>query len=482
MIGINLILLQLFMIREFSIAVWSMELVILIITVAYFTGYSVGYFLSHRIPERWIRPWLLLVTVIHLPLVLFVRIIGAWLSRHNYDAAALPVVFGITALLLTSFYTVFLPRVIAGSGSTQRGVARAYSVELAGAAFGLALALVLGALWFEGIAVVYMISFIVMAWSLHYSRVVIASVTTLSTSVLLILFIANTKSIEYFYDDYYRWMKDPKVLYSAHSPYQRIDVIESHNGRSLYLNGLEYFNSEELESFNFFLSEMPARMIGARKPEALRSALVVGSGSMSSLHHLAPYVDEITTVEIDRMVSEAGKRFFAKYNRLNEVEDKWTLVIDDAKHFLSTTDKYFDLVVVDIPAPWYVQTGLLFTREFYELVKTRLEPDGILSVYVTQTVSLKRRKRISSQILAALLATFDDLVVVNAEDAPYGFVMAGDRLGFTQAQTRALIRKLKKYADFNVLNVRQVRSIVGNTPPASFDNLDIVWDINKGAF
>ena len=199
---------------------------------------------------------------------------------------------------------------------------------------------------------------------------------------------------------------------------------------------------------------------------------------MSSLQHVAPFASRITTVEIDPVVIEAGRRFFADYNRLEEVQEKWHLVIDDAKHFLSRTDDRFDLVIVDIPAPWYVQTGLLFTREFYGLAATRLNPGGMISVYLTETVTLRRPKRVSSQILAALVSEFDDLYVVDTAESPYGFAMAGDGLRFDRDDVIETIREVRPESRFRAYDHAQIKRLVGDTRPASYDNLDIVWDLN----
>ncbi len=479
--GVNLMLLQLVLIREFSIILWSTELVILIVTVAYFSGYSIGYFVSHRIPATWIRYWLLLVALIHLPLFLFVRIAGGWLKKSDLGEIAIPLVFVCTALFLTSFYTIFLPRIIADQGTGRTDIARSYSIELLGGAAAVVAAFLLGGWWFESIAVVYVSGFIIIAWCLSYSFWFIGSVAAIVLCTLFVSSRLDTFSMEYFYQSYYSHLRNPHLLHSEHTPYQRIDVLETQSRRSLYLNGLEYFNSDGLESFNYYLSELPATMLAKSSGISSNSVLIIGSGSMSSLQHLAPVFDDLTTVEIDAGVAKVGKFWFSQYNQIERISEKWSLEIDDAKHYLSTTGKTFDLIVVDVPAPWYIQTGLLFSQEFYALAKSRLSETGILSVYLTGNIRRDQAGSVQRQILAALLAEFEDLIVTNPQDAPYGFVIAGDNLLFSPLQVADEMLLSRPRGSFLTLGSYEIRKLVADTPPASFDNMSIVWSLNMRA-
>ena len=286
----------------------------------------------------------------------------------------------------------------------------------------------------------------------------------------------DKRSCEYFYSNFYSWFKGKaQVLFSGYSPYQKIEVLsDSEANKSLYLNGLEYFNPSDLEAFNFFLSELPARL---KQPS---SVLIVGSGSMSSVYHISPFAKEITTVEIDRKVYEVGRKYFKEYNHLDEIGN-WHLVIDDAKHYLKNTGKKFDLVVVDIPAPYYIQTALLFTKEFYAMVKDRLNPGGLISIYLCEKFSPKKKKFLSSRIVAAIDSVFNDFFIVNSHAAGYSFLMATDKFSFSKDKLADTIKLYRFEEGFLVFDKKQARAVVAGTEPASFSNLDIVLDLNLWA-
>ncbi|MCM3879470.1 MAG: hypothetical protein ND807_05115, partial [Vicinamibacterales bacterium] len=56
--------------------------------------------------------------------------------------------------------------------------------------------------------------------------------------------------------------------------------------------------------------------------------------------------------------------------------------IDDARHFLFTTREKFDAITSDPLDPWVKGAAMLYTREFFELVKEHLNPGGVVTLFV----------------------------------------------------------------------------------------------------
>jgi spermidine synthase len=59
-----------------------------------------------------------------------------------------------------------------------------------------------------------------------------------------------------------------------------------------------------------------------------------------------------------------------------------TVHLDDARHYLLTTDEMFDAITSDPLDPWVKGAATLYTREFFELVKSRLNPGGVVTLFV----------------------------------------------------------------------------------------------------
>ena len=78
-------------------------------------------------------------------------------------------------------------------------------------------------------------------------------------------------------------------------------------------------------------------------------------------------------VEIDPELSKIGKRYFDMNN------PRLRLYHEDARPFLRRTDARYDVISVDAYRQPYIPFYLT-TREFFELTRDRLTPDGVLVV------------------------------------------------------------------------------------------------------
>ena len=56
--------------------------------------------------------------------------------------------------------------------------------------------------------------------------------------------------------------------------------------------------------------------------------------------------------------------------------------LDDARHYLLTTDEKFDAITSDPLDPWVKGAAMLYTREFFEIVKSHLNPGGVVTLFV----------------------------------------------------------------------------------------------------
>jgi len=74
--------------------------------------------------------------------------------------------------------------------------------------------------------------------------------------------------------------------------------------------------------------------------------------------------------------------YFADYNFDVVRNSKVHVHIDDARHFLQTTGETFDAITSDPLDPWVKGAAMLYTREFFELLKSRLNPGGVVTLFV----------------------------------------------------------------------------------------------------
>ena len=170
-----------------------------------------------------------------------------------------------------------------------------------------------------------------------------------------------------------------RILFERESRYQFVQVVESRGVRRLYLNEGVAVHSVYRPStvltggeWDAFLA-VPAVL--DRQPRTLAVLGNAGGTIARAYGRFWPEVD-IDGVEIDPAVSEAAARYLGLHDnpRLHVVDA-------DARPFLRRTDKRYDLIFVDAYHQPYVPFYLA-TREFFELVRSRLAPGGVLALNV----------------------------------------------------------------------------------------------------
>jgi spermidine synthase len=114
------------------------------------------------------------------------------------------------------------------------------------------------------------------------------------------------------------------------------------------------------------------------------SVLVVGFGAGVTAGSFVPYpeVQRIVVCELERLIPSASGEFFAKenYNVLHDARTQ--IVYDDARHYVYTAPEKFDIITTDPIHPWVKGTSTLYSKEYYELVKSRLNPGGVVAQWL----------------------------------------------------------------------------------------------------
>jgi hypothetical protein len=72
--------------------------------------------------------------------------------------------------------------------------------------------------------------------------------------------------------------------------------------------------------------------------------------------------------------------------------------VTDGRNFLLTQSRTYDVISMEITSIWFAGAGSLYNREFYQLTRRRLAPDGVLQQWL-------QLHRISWMDVLAVLAT-----------------------------------------------------------------------------
>jgi spermidine synthase len=107
-----------------------------------------------------------------------------------------------------------------------------------------------------------------------------------------------------------------------------------------------------------------------------------GAGVTAGAVSVEPKLQSETIVEIEPLVPIVARDHFGEHN-FNVIKNpKVNVVIDDGRHFLMTTKQKFDGITSDPLDPWVKGAAMLYTREFFELVKEHLNPGGVVTLFV----------------------------------------------------------------------------------------------------
>lgn len=93
-------------------------------------------------------------------------------------------------------------------------------------------------------------------------------------------------------------------------------------------------------------------------------------------------VEQVTAAELIPEVVEASRRHFEPYvNGLFE-DPRAEVVVEDGRQYLLTTGERYDVIISDLFIPWQAGTGSLYTREHFELVRSRLREGGLFAQWL----------------------------------------------------------------------------------------------------
>jgi spermidine synthase len=194
-----------------------------------------------------------------------------------------------------------------------------------------------------------------------------------------------------------RWSEDrlyaDDIVFAKTTPYQRIVVTRSPAGFQLFLNGNLQFASADEYRYHEALVH-PAMVVAADAGHAPRKVLILGGGDgLAAREVLAhPSVEAVTLVDLDPAMTRLGQRFvpLAALNRQALNDPRVTIVNDDAMVWLDQAPRNWDVIVVDFPDPNSFALGKLYTRRFYQLLASRLAPDGAIAVQATSPLFARK--------------------------------------------------------------------------------------------
>ena len=169
------------------------------------------------------------------------------------------------------------------------------------------------------------------------------------------------------------------VIYSGQTEFQSVEIINTGSfGVCLILDGK--IQSSEADEFIYHEALVHPVMLTHPKPERV---FIAGGGEGATLREVLAHktVKRAVMVDIDEEVVGICRRFLFPLHQNSFDDPRTELHFADARKYLEECDEKFDIIIIDLADP--LEEGparFLYTQEFYQIVKQRLQPDGIISV------------------------------------------------------------------------------------------------------
>jgi len=232
-------------------------------------------------------------------------------------------------------------------------------------------------------------------------------VTVITLAVVALMFLTDMDAVSTA-----RQFAGQKIVFRKNSPYGKLIVTESAGQFNFIENGLPIISTHNVEQV-----EETVHYAMAQRPDARKVLLVSGGVSGTAKEILKYGVSEVTYVELDPLIIEAGRKYLPD----SLADPRIKVVNTDGRLFVREVGRDrrarrgpdesgrpggpplpevgCDVVIVDVLAPSTSQINRFYTAEFFGEVKLILTPGGVLSL------SLGRYENYVSKELARMLAS-----------------------------------------------------------------------------
>ena len=222
---------------------------------------------------------------------------------------------------------------------------------------------------FEGLILLFCICLCLVfarAW-INFRRIQLISILTLGIIVMVL-------SVIFKPDQYFNGLafQNQEVIEVISSPFGKLAVTEMGGQVNLYENGVRVATGDDPvsreESVHYALLMHPS-------PETV---LLISGGTGGTIEEILKYpVKKIDYLEINPwMISLIGK-----YRPL-PADERVFYIYKDPRLFLGRSENKYDVIILNTPEPNSAELNRFYTLEFFQMLKDKLNPGGIVSLPV----------------------------------------------------------------------------------------------------
>ncbi|TCS63028.1 polyamine aminopropyltransferase [Varunaivibrio sulfuroxidans] len=166
------------------------------------------------------------------------------------------------------------------------------------------------------------------------------------------------------------------VLFEDKTEHQHLLIFETPElGRVMTLDGIVQVTERDEFVYHEMMAHVPLFALAAPK-----EVLIIGGGDGGVLREALRHrgLERVTMVELDRTVIDLSREYMPAISAGAFDDARTDLVIGDGLDYVATSQRRFDVIIVDSTDP--IGPGeVLFTEKFYADCKRCLKPSGIVA-------------------------------------------------------------------------------------------------------
>ena len=184
----------------------------------------------------------------------------------------------------------------------------------------------------------------------------------------------------------------------AETKYQNLAIVRREDQFALYSDGQVAATFPDPYTFvplaHFWLCQHPSP----------RNVLVLGGGAEGLLGEILRHpVQRVDYVEADPRLIEFIAPFLSDEDRQAFQDPRVTVHHEDARYFIKTQSRHFDLVIARLPEPMSALRARLYTTEFFRELRRAMTPHSVLCLTAAATPGTLSEA--SAEYLASMRAT-----------------------------------------------------------------------------
>jgi len=250
-----------------------------------------------------------------------------------------------------------------------------------------------------------------------------------ATAILAILLVQSVPKVPPLLVGYGRWFvnrlaNENDFIYVGEGMQSSVAVSKLSNGVLNYHNAGKVQASSEPQDMRLqrMLGHLTTLIPASRKQHVL--VIGCGAGVTAGAVSISPALEQETIAEIEPLVPKVVSKYFGEHNYNVVTNPKVRVQIDDARHYILTTNEKFDAVTSDPLDPWVKGAATLYTKEFFDVVKDHLNPGGVVTLFVQ--LYENNADAVKSEIATFMQAFPNGVVFGNTNNgAGYDLVLVG---------------------------------------------------------